>query len=72
MPRGEKAPSGVIVWFQENGWMNVNLMNCYVDYFQRIRRSNNQFRFPSMMVYDSFRGIWMNQSKRNLKKIMLI
>ena len=33
MPRGEKAPSGVIVWFQENAWMNVNLMKRYVDYF---------------------------------------
>ncbi|GBC24355.2 pogo transposable element with KRAB domain [Rhizophagus irregularis DAOM 181602=DAOM 197198] len=26
MPRGEQAPSGVIVWFQESGWMNTDLM----------------------------------------------
>ena len=56
MPRGEKAPPGVIVWFQESAWMNADLMKCYIDYLNRIRRSNNQFRFPAMMVYDSFRG----------------
>ena len=68
MPRGEKAPSGVIVWFQENGWMNVNLMNRYVNYFQRIRRSNNQSRFPSMMVYDSFRGYLDESIKEKFKE----
>src|SRR5436189_4689534 len=56
MPRGEKAPPGVVVWFQESGWMNANLMKCYVDYLNRMRRSYNQYRFPAMMVYDSFRG----------------
>src|SRR5436309_14113725 len=34
-------------------WMD--LMKCYVDYLNRMRRSYNQYRFPAMMVYDSFR-----------------
>ena len=56
MPRGEKAPPGVVVWFQESGWMNANLMKCYIDYLNRMRRLYNQYRFLAMMVYDSFRG----------------
>ncbi|CAB4445921.1 unnamed protein product [Rhizophagus irregularis] len=56
MPRGEKAPPGVVVWFQESGWMNVELMKRYIDYLNRMRSSNSQSRFPAMMVFDSFRG----------------
>jgi hypothetical protein len=56
MPRGEKAPLGVVVWFQESGWMNADLMKHYIDYLNRMRKSYNQYRFPAMMVYDSFRG----------------
>ena len=56
MPREEKAPPGVVVWFQESGWMNANLMKCYVDYLNHMRRSYNQYRFLAIMVYDSFRG----------------
>ena len=36
--------------------MNSDLMKHYIDYLNRIRRSNNQYKFPAMMVYDSFRG----------------
>ncbi|CAB4439968.1 unnamed protein product [Rhizophagus irregularis] len=68
MPRGEKVPSGVVVWFQENGWMNVDLMKRYIDYFNRIRMSNNQSRFPSMMVYDSFRGHLEDSIKEKFKE----
>jgi hypothetical protein len=37
MKRGEQIPSGVVVWFQENGWMNSDLMIKYIDYFNCIR-----------------------------------
>jgi len=56
MPREEKAPPGVVVWFQESEWMNADLMKCYVDYLNHMRRSYNQYRFPAMMIYDFFRG----------------
>ncbi|PKK70603.1 hypothetical protein RhiirC2_746171, partial [Rhizophagus irregularis] len=56
MPHGEKAPSGVVVWFQESGWMNVKLMKRYIDYLNHMRSSNSQSRFPAMMVFNSFRG----------------
>lgn len=57
MPRGEQAPSGVIVWFQESGWMNTDLMKRYVDYLKRSRiMTNGQSSSPALMVYDSFRG----------------
>ncbi|PKK55336.1 hypothetical protein RhiirC2_764652 [Rhizophagus irregularis] len=56
MPRGEKAPPSVVVWFQENRWMNVELMKCYINYLNCMRSSNSQSRFPAMMVFDSFRG----------------
>jgi hypothetical protein len=55
MPHGEKAPDGVIVWFQQSGWMDSNLMKNYVDkYFKDI--GINDLRIPKMMVYDSFKG----------------
>ena len=56
MPRGEKAPPDVVVWFQESGWMNVELIKRYIDCLNRVRSSNSQSRFPAMMVFDSFRG----------------
>uniref|UniRef100_U9T5N0 DDE-1 domain-containing protein n=1 Tax=Rhizophagus irregularis (strain DAOM 181602 / DAOM 197198 / MUCL 43194) TaxID=747089 RepID=U9T5N0_RHIID len=68
MPRGEKVPSGVVVLFQENGWMNVNLMKRYIDYFNCIRMLNNQSRFLSMMVYDSFRGHLEDSIKEKFKE----
>ena len=54
MPHGEKAPPGVIVWFQTNGWMDTKLMNDYVDYLKDTGISGP--RTPKMMVYDSFKG----------------
>ncbi len=51
MGRDEQVPSGVIVWFQENAWMDANLMIKYIDYF-----NSNRSRAPTMLVYDSFRG----------------
>ncbi|GBC39391.2 pogo transposable element with KRAB domain [Rhizophagus irregularis DAOM 181602=DAOM 197198] len=50
--RGEQIPSGVVVWFQENGWMDSKLMINYIDYYF----NNNRSRDPTMLVYDSFRG----------------
>ncbi|CAG8511857.1 17028_t:CDS:2, partial [Racocetra persica] len=32
LPRGEKILSDIIAWFQDNGWMNSDLMIQYVDY----------------------------------------
>jgi hypothetical protein len=68
MPRGEKAPPGVVVWFQESGWMNVELMKRYIDYLNRMRSSNSQSRFPAMMVFDSFRGHLEESVKEKFKQ----
>ncbi|CAB4413248.1 unnamed protein product [Rhizophagus irregularis] len=67
MPRGEKAPPGVIVWFQECGWMNSDLMKHYVSYLNQIRMSSGQSRLPAMMVYDSFRGHLEESVKQKFK-----
>ncbi|CAB4412743.1 unnamed protein product [Rhizophagus irregularis] len=67
MPRGEKAPPGVIVWFQECGWMNADLMKHYVSYLNQIRMSSGQSRLPAMMVYDSFRGHLEESVKQKFK-----
>ena len=56
LSQGEQIPSGIIVWFQENAWMNADLMKKYIDYLNDIIRSNGRSRAPMMMVYDSFKG----------------
>lgn len=56
MPHGEQVPSGIVVWFQKNGWMDSNLMLRYVDYLNDIRSKNGTRRDPAMLVYDSFKG----------------
>ena len=56
MPRDEQVPPGVIVWFQNNGWMDTELMVKYIDYLDDIRIKNGTQRDPAMLVYDSFRG----------------
>jgi hypothetical protein len=56
MPRGERTPPGVIVWFQTNGWMDTSLMQRYVDYLNDIRVKNRTRENSAMLVYDSFRG----------------
>ncbi|CAG8847067.1 24762_t:CDS:1, partial [Racocetra persica] len=48
LPRGEKIPSGIITWFQDNGWMDTNLMIRYVDYINEVR-DNNEYGVPTMM-----------------------
>jgi len=54
MPRGEHALSGIIVWFQDNGWMDANLMKKYVEYLND--ELVNEDKVPRIMVYDSFKG----------------
>ncbi|GBC51640.2 pogo transposable element with KRAB domain [Rhizophagus irregularis DAOM 181602=DAOM 197198] len=56
MPRGEKAPPSVVVWVQENRWMKIELMKCYINYLNCMRSSNSQSRFPAMM--DNLRKEW--------------
>jgi hypothetical protein len=51
MNRGENIPSGVVVYFQKNGWMDTQLMDKYIDYF-----NDNRPNAPTLLVYDSFRG----------------
>ncbi|GES84676.1 pogo transposable element with KRAB domain [Rhizophagus clarus] len=46
-------PSGIIIWFQQNGWMDAQLMKEYIDYVKEHLKINNT---PTIMVYDSFRG----------------
>lgn len=52
MPRGEQIPAGVFAWFQQNGWMDGDLMKNYVDYLNNLINDNA----PKLIVYDSFRG----------------
>ena len=54
-----KIPSGVIVWFQKNKWMDVNLIKKYVDYF-----NDNKSEDLAMLVYDSFKGHLEESVKR--------
>ena len=56
MSHKEKIPSEVIVWFQNNGWMDTNLMIRYIDYLNDLRVKNKVWGDSSMLVYDSFRG----------------
>jgi hypothetical protein len=37
MPREEQVPSGIVDWFQKNGWMDSNLILKYVKFFNNIR-----------------------------------
>jgi DDE superfamily endonuclease len=53
IPRGEQVPDGVVVWFQEKGWMNSSMMKDYVDY---LVGEIDESELPKMMVYDSFKG----------------
>ena len=50
----KQIPPNVFVWFQDNGWMNTDLMKKYVDYIKDIKV--NRSGAPMMMVYDSFKG----------------
>ena len=56
MPHGEQVPTGIVVWFQKNGWMDLDLMLKYVDYLNDIRSKNGTQRNSTMLVYDSFKG----------------
>ena len=56
LSRGEQIPPGIIVWFQDNGWMDSSLMKKYVDYLNDILRNNGRSGVPKMMVYDLFKG----------------
>ena len=49
-------PPGIVVWFQDNGWMDSDLMIKYIDYFNDIRSKNGTRRNPEMLVYDSFKA----------------
>ena len=64
MPRGEQISSGVVIWFQKNGWMDSNLMLKYIDFFNDIRMKNGIRRNPAMLVYDSFKGHLKESIKR--------
>ncbi|GBB89805.1 hypothetical protein RclHR1_16600001 [Rhizophagus clarus] len=56
LPHNERdlIPSGIIVWFQQNGWMDSNLMMDYVDYINE-SRTDSESKFPMIIVYDSFK-----------------
>ncbi|GBC34339.2 pogo transposable element with KRAB domain [Rhizophagus irregularis DAOM 181602=DAOM 197198] len=56
LSKGEKIPPGVVVWFQDKGWMDSELMNRYIDYLGDEINKRTGARAPKLMVYDSFRG----------------
>ena len=63
MPHKEQVPAGVIIWFQENGWMDSDLIKNYIEYFNNTEIS--KLRTLKMMVYDSFKGHLKNSVKKN-------
>jgi len=56
LPRGQEIPDGVVVWFQEKGWMNSELMRKYIDVLVEDRVNKGIDKEPALMVYDSFSG----------------
>jgi hypothetical protein len=56
LPRGQTIPDGIIVWFQEKGWMNSELMKKYIDILVEDRVDKGIDKEPALMVYDSFSG----------------
>src|SRR2546429_7798213 len=68
MPRKEKMPPGVIVWFQTNGWMDTNLMQKYVDYLNDVRVRNGTREDSAMLVYDLFRGHLEDSIKKRFRE----
>ncbi|GBB86670.1 hypothetical protein RclHR1_13040006 [Rhizophagus clarus] len=65
LSKGEKIPPGVVVWFQDKGWMDSELMNWYIDYLGDETNKRTGAGASKLMVYDSFRGhlkkshLWM-------------
>ncbi|GES80000.1 pogo transposable element with KRAB domain [Rhizophagus clarus] len=64
------TPSGVIVWFQPNGWMDSNLMMDYVNYINK-SRTNSESKSPMMIVYDFFKGYLEESVKKNFMRMYL-
>ncbi|PKK75611.1 hypothetical protein RhiirC2_773404 [Rhizophagus irregularis] len=52
LSKGEKIPPGVVVWFQDKGWMDSELMNRYIDYLGDKINKRTGARAPKLMVYD--------------------
>ncbi|CAG8676174.1 11859_t:CDS:2 [Gigaspora margarita] len=52
--RGEQIHSGIIVWHQENSWMNTELILRYLKYLDD-EKKNGPKKDLAMLVYDSFR-----------------
>ncbi|PKK66258.1 hypothetical protein RhiirC2_714982 [Rhizophagus irregularis] len=52
LPHNEQIPSGIIIWYQQNGWMDTELMKKYVNYVEHLAINNTS----TIMVYNSFRG----------------
>lgn len=58
-------PSDIFVWFQENGWMDSELMKRYIDFLNSVRNNDGS---PMLMVYDSFRGHLEESVKEKFKE----
>ena len=64
MPHKKQVPAGVIVWFQENEWMNSDLMKDYIEYFNNTEIS--ELRTLKIMVYNSFKGHLKDSVKKKI------
>ncbi|CAG8832920.1 7784_t:CDS:2, partial [Gigaspora margarita] len=53
---GEQIPPGIVVWHQQNGWIDSELMIKYVKYLDDARKKNKPKKKLAMLVYDSFKG----------------
>ncbi|GBC35822.2 pogo transposable element with KRAB domain [Rhizophagus irregularis DAOM 181602=DAOM 197198] len=49
LSKGEKIPPGVVVWFQDKGWMDSELMNRYIDYLGDKINKRTGARAPSVI-----------------------
>uniref|UniRef100_U9UL62 DDE-1 domain-containing protein n=1 Tax=Rhizophagus irregularis (strain DAOM 181602 / DAOM 197198 / MUCL 43194) TaxID=747089 RepID=U9UL62_RHIID len=58
LPHNEQILSGIIVWCQQNGWMDTELMKKYVNYVEHLVINNTS----TIMVYNSFRRYLSKES----------
>jgi hypothetical protein len=65
VPHNEEIPDGMFVWFQDNGWMDTQIMKNYVEY---LVDKINEPDLPKMMVYDSFKGYLEKSVKEKFRE----
>jgi hypothetical protein len=60
-------PRGIIVWWQEKGWMDEEGMRKWTDYWSTYR-TGGLTKTPAMLVFDSFSGHLTDSVKNDLRE----